>query len=34
VNNVLEEIKEGNLVTFEVERGHKGLAAIKVKLSK
>ncbi len=34
VNNVLEEIKEGNLVSFEVERGHKGLAAIKVKLSK
>ncbi len=34
VNNVLEEIKEGNLVSFEVEKGHKGLAAIKVKLSK
>jgi cold shock CspA family protein len=34
INNVLEEIKEGNLVTFEVEKGHKGLAAVKVKLSK
>ena len=34
VNNTVEEIKEGNLVTFEVEKGHKGLAAIKVKLSK
>lgn len=34
VNNVLEEIKEGNLVSFETEKGHKGLAAIKVKLIK
>ena len=34
INNVLEKIKEGNLVTFEVEKGHKGLAAVKVKLSK
>jgi cold shock CspA family protein len=34
VNNVQEEIKEGNLVSFEVEKGHKGLAAVKVKLSK
>jgi len=34
VNNVLEEIREGNLVSYEVEKGHKGLAAIKVKLVK
>ncbi len=34
VNNTLEEIKEGNLVSFEVEKGHKGLAAIKVKISR
>nr|NQU92852.1 cold shock domain-containing protein [Bacteroidota bacterium] len=33
-NNLLEDIKEGNVVSFEVERGHKGLAAINVKLSK
>ncbi len=34
VNNVLEEIKEGNLVSFEVEKGQKGLAATKVKIIK
>ena len=35
VNNVLEdEIKEGNLVTYEVEMGQKGPTAVKVKLSK
>ena len=34
VNNILEEIKEGNLVSFEVEMGPKGLNAIKVKLLK
>lgn len=34
VNNLLEEVKEGNMVSFEVERGQKGLAAIKVKLFK
>ncbi len=34
VNNVLEEIKEGNLVSYEVEMGHKGPAAVKVKLFK
>jgi cold shock CspA family protein len=34
INNVLEEIKEGNLVSYEVEKGHKGLAAVKVKLVK
>jgi len=32
VNNLLEEIKEGNLVSFEVEKGKKGLAAIQVKV--
>lgn len=31
VNNVLEEIKEGNLVSFEVEMGPKGPSAIHVK---
>ena len=34
VNNVLEEIREGNLVSFEVEMGRKGPAAIHVKLIK
>ncbi len=34
VNNVLEEIKEGNLVSFEVEMGPKGLSAIKVKVAR
>lgn len=34
VNNVLEEIKEGNLVSFEVEMGPKGPSAIHVKLFK
>jgi len=32
VNNVLEEIREGNLVSFEVEMGPKGPSAIKVKV--
>lgn len=32
VNNVLEEIKEGNLVSFEVEMGQKGPTAMKVKV--
>ena len=31
-NNLLEEIKEGNLVSFEVEMGHKGPTAVKVKI--
>lgn len=31
VNNLLEEIKEGNVVSFEVEMGHKGPTAILVK---
>ena len=34
VNNLLEEIKEGNIVSFEVEMGQKGPTAVKVKLSK
>lgn len=33
-NNLLEEIKEGNLVTYEVEMGQRGPAAVKVKISK
>ena len=33
-NNLLEEIKEGNLVNFEVEMGPKGPAATQVKISK
>ena len=31
VNNILEDIKEGNVVIFEVEMGHKGPTAVKVK---
>lgn len=34
VNNLLEAIKEGNLVSFEVEMGQKGPTAVKVKLFK
>jgi cold shock CspA family protein len=34
VNNLLEEIREGNLVNFEVEMGQKGPAAVRVKLFK
>jgi len=34
VNNVLEGIKEGNLVNFEVEKGLKGFTAVQVKLFK
>jgi cold shock CspA family protein len=33
-NNLLEEIKEGNLVSFEVEMGQKGPTATQVKLFK
>jgi cold shock CspA family protein len=32
VNNVLEEIREGNLVTFEIEKGQKGPVAVQVKV--
>ncbi len=31
VNNLEEPIKEGNAVTFEIEKGPKGLVAVKVK---
>lgn len=31
-NNLVEEIKEGNIVSFEVEMGHKGPTAIRVKI--
>ena len=31
INNVLEDIKEGNLVSFEVEMGQKGPTAVQVK---
>jgi len=34
VNNILEDITEGNAVTFEVEMGHKGPIAVRVQLSK
>lgn len=34
VNNVLEEITEGNLVSFEVEMGPKGPTAVKVSIVK
>ncbi len=34
INNVIDEIKEGNLVTFEVEMGPKGPTAVGVKISK
>ncbi len=34
INNVIDEIKEGNLVSFEVEMGHKGPTAVRVKLEK
>ncbi|MEE4177604.1 MAG: cold shock domain-containing protein [Bacteroides sp.] len=34
VNNTLEEIREGNLVSFEVEMGPKGPSAIKVKVAR
>ncbi len=34
VNDTLEDVKEGNLVSFEVGAGQKGPAAMKVKLVK
>lgn len=34
VNNVLEDIKEGNAVSFEVEMGQKGPTAVRVKINK
>lgn len=32
VNNALEEIREGNMVSFEVEKGQKGPVAVQVKV--
>lgn len=32
INNMLEEVNEGNTVSFEVEKGKRGLAAVRVKL--
>lgn len=34
VNNIIDEIKENNMVSFEVEQGPKGLTAVNVKLVK
>lgn len=34
VNNLLEEVKEGNVVNYEVEMGPKGPTAVRVKLFK
>ncbi|MCF8369389.1 MAG: cold shock domain-containing protein [Bacteroidales bacterium] len=34
INNVLDEIKQGNAVTFEIGSGQKGPSAMKVKLFK
>jgi cold shock CspA family protein len=34
VNNTVDDVKEGNLVSFETERGHKGLTAIGIKIVK
>jgi cold shock CspA family protein len=34
INNAYDDLKEGNLVTFEVEMGPKGPTAVKVKISK
>ena len=33
-NNLVDEIKEGNLVSFEVEKGQRGPTAVKVTLLK
>jgi cold shock CspA family protein len=32
INNTIEEIKEGDMVSFEIEKGKKGPTAIQVKL--
>ncbi len=34
INSTLDPITEGNLVSFEVEKGHKGPAAVNVKIVK
>lgn len=33
VNDFQDDIQEGNQVTFEIEKGHKGPAAVRVKLA-
>ncbi|HZH73245.1 MAG TPA: cold shock domain-containing protein, partial [Mariniphaga sp.] len=32
VNNMLEEVREGNAVSYEVEKGQKGPVAVQVKV--
>lgn len=34
INNMVDEVKEGNAVTFEIEKGPRGLSAVQVKLHK
>lgn len=34
INNIIDNIKEGNLVTYEVEMGQRGPTAVNVKISK
>ena len=34
VNNLIDDIKEGNLVTYEVEMGQRGPTAVQVRLKK
>ena len=34
INGLVDDVKEGNMVTFELERGLKGMNAVNVKLSK
>ncbi|MFB6319021.1 cold-shock protein [Saccharicrinis sp. FJH54] len=34
INNLKEEIKEGNVVSFEIEKGPKGLTAVEVSVVK
>lgn len=34
INNIIGDIKEGNLVTYEVEMGQRGPSAVRVQISK
>lgn len=34
VNNMLEEVREGNIVSYEIEKGQKGLVAVQIRLQK
>ena len=34
INNAPDTITEGNMVTFELERGHKGMNAVRIELTK